>query len=57
MDENLERVAEILSLGLGYALKSNTWVGLDHWKSKYHKAQANSRKTVLINLLDDNSVM
>ena len=55
MDENLERIAEFLSLGLGYTLKSNAWAGPDHWK--YHKAKGNSRMTALINLLDDNSVM
>ncbi|KAM0939546.1 putative condensin complex subunit 2/barren [Dioscorea sansibarensis] len=37
MDENLERIAEFLSLGLGYTLKSNAWAGPDHWK--YHKAK------------------
>lgn len=37
IDQKLERIADFLSLGLGFTSKSNAWAGPDHWK--YQKAK------------------
>ncbi|XP_077210329.1 condensin complex subunit [Tasmannia lanceolata] len=37
MDDRLEKVADFLFLGLGFASKQNAWAGPDHWK--YQKAK------------------
>ncbi|KAJ3695667.1 hypothetical protein LUZ60_001044 [Juncus effusus] len=31
-DEKMEKIADFLSLGLGFSSKSNAWAGPDHWK-------------------------
>ncbi|KAJ0982430.1 hypothetical protein J5N97_010685 [Dioscorea zingiberensis] len=47
MDENLERIAEFLSLGLGYTIKSNAWAGPDHWK--YYKVKGLKQVPLSVN--------
>ena len=32
VDERLEKIADLLSLGAGFSSKTNAWAGPEHWK-------------------------
>ncbi|XP_020098267.1 condensin complex subunit 2 isoform X2 [Ananas comosus] len=36
-DEKLDRIADFLSLGLGFSAKTNAWAGPEHWKYRKTK--------------------
>lgn len=39
MEEKFEKIADFLSLGLGFTSKSNAWAGPDHWKYRKVKGR------------------
>ena len=45
MDQKLEKIADFLSLGLGFTSISNAWAGPEHWK--YRKAKGVMRSKSL----------